>query len=101
MRTTLADRLAARDRQHFIGRSRDLRFLDSFLVEDPPVNVVLIHGPGGIGKSTLLRELARRAVEHGRSPRLVDARELAPVPGEIEQALEGVDAEPLPLVMFD
>jgi hypothetical protein len=101
VRTTLADRLAARDRQHFIGRRRDLELLDSFLVEDPPVNVVLIHGPGGIGKSTLLRELGRRAQEYGRSPRLVDARELAPVPGEIEQALEGVDAEQLPLVMFD
>jgi hypothetical protein len=31
----------------------------------------------------------------------VDARELAPVPGELEQALDGVDAESLPLVMFD
>jgi hypothetical protein len=31
----------------------------------------------------------------------VDARELAPVPGELEQALDGVDAETLPLVMFD
>src|SRR4051794_28203168 len=38
---------------------------------------------------------------HGRAPRLVDARELAPVPGQIEQALDGVDADTLPLVMFD
>src|SRR4051812_50154533 len=37
----------------------------------------------------------------GRSPRLVDARELARVPGELEQALDGVDADSLPLVMFD
>src|SRR4051812_42754045 len=54
-----------------------------------------------MGKSTLLREVARRAAACGRSPRLVDARELAPVPGELEQALDGVDADEMPLVMFD
>src|SRR4051812_24234124 len=54
-----------------------------------------------MGKSTLLREVGRRAESRGRSPRLVDARELAPVPGELEQALDGVDADALPLVMFD
>ena len=101
MRTTLADRVAARDRQRFVGREREIGFFDSLLGDDPPANVVLVHGPGGMGKSTLLREVARRAEERGRSPRLVDARELAPEPGELEQALVGVDADALPLVMFD
>jgi hypothetical protein len=99
--TTLGQRLASRDRQRFVGRAPELAFFDSLLVEDPPASVVLVHGPGGIGKSTLLREVGRRAETQGRSPRLVDARELAPVPGELEQALDGVDAETLPLVMFD
>jgi hypothetical protein len=99
--TTLGQRLASRDRERFVGRAPDLAFFDSLLVEDPPANVVLVHGPGGIGKSTLLREVGRRAETRGRSARLVDARELAPVPGELEQALHGVDAETLPLVMFD
>jgi hypothetical protein len=98
---TLGQRLASRDRREFVGRESDLAFFDSLLVDDPPASVVLVHGPGGIGKSTLLREVGRRAEAQGRSPRLVDARELAPVPGELEQALDGVDAEPLPLVMFD
>jgi AAA ATPase domain len=101
VRTTLGERLASRDRQRFVGRAEELTFFDSLLVEDPPASVVLVHGPGGIGKSTLLREVARRAAERGRSPRLVDARELAPVPGELEHALDGVDADELPLVMFD
>jgi hypothetical protein len=99
--TTLGQRLASRDRQRFVGREAELAFFDSLLVDDPPASVVLVHGPGGIGKSTLLREVGRRAAQRGRSPRLVDARELAPVPGELEQALDGVDAEPLPVVMFD
>lgn len=101
MSATLGQRLASRDRQGFVGRAPDLAFFDSLLVDDPPSNVVLVHGPGGIGKSSLLREVGRRAESRGRSPRLVDARELAPVPGELEQALNGVDAETLPLVMFD
>jgi hypothetical protein len=99
--TTLGQRLASRDRQRFVGRAQELAFFDALLVDDPPASVVLVHGPGGIGKSTLLREVGRRAEALGRSPRLVDARELAPVPGELEQALHGVDAEALPLVMFD
>ena len=101
MRTTLGQRVVARDRQRFVGRATELAFFDSLLVEDPPANVVLVHGPGGIGKSTLLREVARRGEAHGRVPRIVDARDLAPVPGQIEQALDGVDADTLPLVMFD
>jgi hypothetical protein len=101
VRTTLAQRLERRDRQRFVGREDALTFFDSLLVEDPLANVVLVHGPGGIGKSTLLREVGRRAESRGRSPRIIDARELAPVPGEIEKALDGVDADTLPLVMFD
>ncbi|MEA2465988.1 MAG: hypothetical protein QOJ57_114, partial [Thermoleophilaceae bacterium] len=101
MGQTLGERLASRDRQRFVGRAPDLAFFDSLLVDDPPFSVVLVHGPGGIGKSTLLREVARRAEARGRSPRMVDARELAPVPGELEQAVDGVDAEALPLIMFD
>jgi AAA ATPase domain len=99
--TTLGERLASRDSQRFVGRAQELAFFDNLLGEDPPASVVLVHGPGGIGKSTLLREVARRATARGRSPRLVDARELAPVPGELEHALDGVDADKLPLVMFD
>ena len=38
---------------------------EALLVDVPAQNVVLLHGPGGIGKSTLLRELVRRA-ERGR-----------------------------------
>ena len=101
MGTTLGQRLASRDRQRFVGRGPELEFFDSLLVDDPPASVVIVHGPGGIGKSTLLREVGRRAEQRGRSPRLVDARELAPVPGELEQALDGVDADARPLVMFD
>lgn len=98
---TLAGRLARRDATGFVGRTRELEFFESLFVDDPPASVVLVHGPGGIGKSTLLREVARRASGKGWSPRLVEGRELAPVPGEIERALNGIGDVPKPLVMFD
>jgi len=99
--STLAERLAARDAQRFVGRERELAFFDSLLVDDPPAQVVLVHGPGGIGKSTLLREVARRAAGRGYSTHLVEGRDLAPVPGEIESALGDVSAVAQPLILFD
>lgn len=101
MSSTLAERLAARDAQRFVGRERELAFFDSLFVEDPPAQVVLVHGPGGIGKSTLLREVARRGTRRGYTTRLVEGRDLAPVPGEIESALGDVTDAAQPLIMFD
>lgn len=101
MPTTLAERLAARDAQRFVGREKELAFFDSLFVEDPPVQVVLVHGPGGIGKSTLLREVARRGARAGWTSRVVEGRDLAPVPGEIEHALGDLAADAQPLILFD
>jgi hypothetical protein len=99
--STLAERLAARDAARFVGRERELAFFDSLFVEDPPAQVVLVHGPGGIGKSTLLREVARRGTARGWTSRHVEGRDLAPVPGEIESALGDLSAEAQPLILFD
>lgn len=99
--STLAERLADRDEQRFVGRERELAFFDSLFVDDPPAQVVLVHGPGGIGKSTLLREVARRGAQHGWTVRIVEGRDLAPVPGEIESALGDITDAPRPLILFD
>jgi hypothetical protein len=101
MPSTLAERLAWRDEQHFVGRESELEFFDALMVEEPSHQVVLLHGPGGIGKSTLLREVARRAEKRGYRPTLVEGRELAPVPGEIETALGDATSVDMPLIMFD
>jgi AAA ATPase-like protein len=99
--STLAERLAARDEQRFVGRERELAFFESLLTDDPPAQVVLVHGPGGIGKSTLLREVARRGSRRGWTTRLVEGRDLAPVPGEIESSLGDVTDAEQPLILFD
>src|SRR4051812_3469484 len=98
---TLADRLAQADEQRFVGRRRELELFDRILVEEPPYHVVLLHGPGGMGKSTLLREVARRGRAAGFEPIMVDGRALDPVPGEIERAVAGVEDLWRPLLLFD
>jgi hypothetical protein len=99
--STLAERLAALDAERFVGRDRELSLFDALFTEHPPAQVVLVHGPGGIGKSTLLREVARRGAARGWSPRRVDGRELAPAPGDIERAIGDLAGEERPLLLFD
>ena len=77
-RRTLAARLADRDRGRFAGRRAELALLDRCMAEDSQVSVVHVVGPGGIGKSALLREMARRARDQGREVVSVDGRELGP-----------------------
>src|SRR6266436_2481573 len=87
-RRTLAARLEERDRSRFTGRAAQMAFLDQCLdADDPPASVVHICGPGGIGKSTLLREAARHARDRGISVIAIDGRELGPAPGALEAAL--------------
>jgi hypothetical protein len=83
-RRTLAARLEDRDRDRFAGREVELAFIDRCLRADPPASVVHICGPGGIGKSALLRAAARRARSLGWEVLSVDGRELGPASGALE-----------------
>jgi hypothetical protein len=98
---TLAARLVDRDRDRFVGREAELAMLERCLSDEPPASVVLVHGPGGIGKSTLLRELARRARELGREVFFVEGRELPPMPDALEAVLAGARSSEAPLVLID
>jgi hypothetical protein len=98
---TLAERLHDEDRIRFVGRAAELSFLDRCLDDDPPARVVLVHGPGGIGKSTLLRELARRAEERGRPVFFVEGRDLPPMPDALEAVLSGARRADRPVVLID
>jgi hypothetical protein len=101
-RRTLAARLENRDRDRFTGRQTEVAFLDRCLdSEDPPACVVHVCGPGGIGKSTLLREIARRARERGRTVVTLDGRELGPDPAVLEAALGAVADDAAPVVLLD
>jgi hypothetical protein len=100
-RRTLAARLADADRRRFTGRASELAFLEKCLDDDAPVCVVHIGGPGGIGKSSLLREVARRAEARGRTTVMVDGRELGPAPGLLEAAVRETALHARPVLLLD
>src|SRR4051812_39955093 len=98
---TLGARLAQRDSGRFVGRERELDFFDRLWVDEPPASVVLVHGPGGIGKSTLLRAVARRAETKGWTPVFVEGRDMPPVTDALKNVLAPALAADRPLVIFD
>jgi hypothetical protein len=93
MRQRLQDRDAAR----FSGRERELALIDRVLGDDAPATVVLVHGPGGVGKSTLLREAARRGEKAGYRVAWVDGREGA----ALEPAVAALRGAERPLLLID
>jgi hypothetical protein len=101
-RRTLATRLEDRDRRRFTGRRSEIAFLEQCLdAADPPASVVHVCGPGGIGKSTLLREIGRRARERGRTVITLDGREVGPGTGILEAALSAIAPDARPVVLLD
>ena len=96
--TTLAARIADHETAAFVGRHRELLAVDALLATG---GVLLVHGPGGIGKSVLLREIARRGARAGYTPFALDARDLPPVPDAVEDALAGAWSAERPLVVID
>ncbi|MEX2196377.1 MAG: ATP-binding protein [Thermoleophilaceae bacterium] len=101
MAGTLGTRLATRDELRFVGRAEELSLAGRLFEADPPASVLHVHGPGGIGKSTLLREIARRGEAAGWTPRAIDGRDLPPLADALETALADVGEMKRPLVLFD
>lgn len=98
---TIRHRIAGRDRELFVARQQELAYFDAVLTEQSPHRVVHVVGPGGIGKSALLREVSRRAEAKGFDTIWLDGRDLPPFPTEVDASL-GRLAETSPsLVVFD
>ncbi|HEX6343596.1 ATP-binding protein [Umezawaea sp.] len=100
--TGLADRLAAARAGALVGRGSERAVLDRMLsgAADAPL-VAYLHGPGGIGKSSLLRHAARRAETAGRRVVHVDARFLDADPRRIEEAAALACVEPGTVLLVD
>lgn len=85
---SLADRIRAARSAAVFGRDAELaRLLTLAGDERRGVAVVAVHGPGGVGKSTLVRLFADRLPTVGATPVLVDAADCAPTPEGVLSAL--------------
>jgi hypothetical protein len=84
----LADRLSAARRRRFIGRAAEQSLFQSAISADElPFNVLYLHGPGGVGKTTLLNQFGQLARQAGVSVWSVDARNVEPTPEAFQASL--------------
>jgi hypothetical protein len=98
---TLAARLRERDRAAFVGRARELRMVDALLRADSHLSVLLVHGPPGIGKSVLMREIARRGAALNHVPLRFDGAELRGDPAALRERLSAAWEHERPLILVD
>lgn len=78
-----------------------MRLLERVLGDEPPATVVLVHGPGGIGKSTLLREVCRRGTDLGYEVFWLDGRGSPPASVDVDELFGRTIAARRPLVLID
>ena len=84
---SVAERLSRTREQAFIGREEELGRFGEALAGDPQAPFAFyVFGPGGIGKSALLRRLADRARAAGRPLVEVDGRFVGRDPADFERA---------------
>ena len=86
--TRLVDRLRARAAERFVGRETELALMrESLALDPPPVAVFFVHGPGGVGKTSLLERVRALAASHGIDSLRLDARDMEPAPHGVLNAL--------------
>lgn len=84
----LQDRLTAARNQRFVGRTAELElFRDALLDGHTSTALLYIHGPGGVGKTSLLRQYAQLATQAGRPCISLDSRNISASPPAFEAAL--------------
>jgi AAA ATPase domain len=76
----LGDVLEDARRRSFVGRRRELASFDEALQRRSPRRVLFVHGPCGIGKTSLLFEFRAGARAIGRTVVFLDGREVDPSP---------------------
>jgi hypothetical protein len=98
---TFAARLAERDGAAFAGRQRELALILSLAPDDVPRSVLLVHGPAGVGKSALMREIARQGACAEFLVVWVEGREIGPDPDALEEAFGDAWTHERPLILID
>lgn len=111
----LADRLRALRDRCFVGRASELELFRAALLGDVrPFAVLYVYGPGGVGKTVLLREFGRAAEATGAAVVALDGRtiELSPAGffrglrlaldlGEQQSPLDALARQDRPVLLID
>lgn len=75
---SLGRKLAELEAQYFVGREPELNVFAQLLRGESSFKVLNIFGPGGVGKTYLLREMKRQAEAQGAFVLHIDADEFSP-----------------------
>jgi len=86
----VADQL---DAERFVGRTQALEISRAALVGERPTRIIHVHGPGGVGKSALLRAFERQARALGRPVVHLDGRLVATTPDALVSAVAAADVD--------
>jgi hypothetical protein len=101
MTSRLGDRLHAARRRRFVGRDAERALFQATLAApDLPFCLLYLYGPGGVGKTTLLKEFEMLCAEGGVAALRLDGRNIDPTPAAFVAALQaalGLAAEAAPL----
>lgn len=97
----IVDRLRQQADQRFVGREAELAMVRQALAQDPPpFSVLIVHGPGGIGKTAFTERLRSLAIDAQMQTLRIDARDLdAATPDALLAALAlalGLEADLAP-----
>ena len=97
MAPRMADRIAAARRRGFVGRVAELELFSTLIAShDPMVAVLFVHGPAGVGKSTLLRRFGALCTETGVDVLAIDARDTPPTVDALRHRLAPLLADESP-----
>jgi hypothetical protein len=89
MARKLSDILNSTRQQYFVGREKELQLFKSIL-EQPELSTYLlaIYGPGGQGKSTLVRAFTENCTQLQIPYLILDARDINPTPDHFQALLQ-------------
>src|SRR5436305_10485777 len=101
MSTRLSDRLSAARHRQFVGRDYEKAVFQSALeAPELPFSVLHVYGPGGVGKTSLIKEFTYICVRLGVRYTYIDARNIEPAPESFISVLQvamGVEPPASPL----
>lgn len=89
MTSSLAERLEKARQQQFVGRQTEQALIQAALTAaEPPFMLLYLFGPGGVGKTSLLRAAAQMAQAQAIPTVTLDSRNVEPSPTGFLQLLQ-------------